>query len=202
MLPDPELNTRARLLSAALLLFRQRGYHGVGLSEILAAAGAPKGSLYHHFPRGKTELAIAVVADIEARLQRLIEAVPELDSAQLVRHLGTQVEKWMRRTGGDACALLASFAAEGDTAPALRDAVAQAYANTAKLFQRRLRRDGWTLAQARERATLVLVLFEGGGLVSHACADSKVFAASIHRAARLCERPTSRNPPPRSEPTT
>ena len=44
---------------AAADLFRRKGYHGVGMTEILELAAAPKGSLYHHFPKGKSDLALA-----------------------------------------------------------------------------------------------------------------------------------------------
>ncbi|PTX54877.1 TetR family transcriptional regulator [Litoreibacter ponti] len=53
------LPTRERLVIQAALLFQQKGYHGVGMAEILEAADAPKGSLYHHFPKGKSDLALA-----------------------------------------------------------------------------------------------------------------------------------------------
>ncbi len=51
--------TRERLIVAAARAFRRKGFHGAGLAEILAEAEAPKGSLYHHFPNGKTDLALA-----------------------------------------------------------------------------------------------------------------------------------------------
>lgn len=51
--------TRERLVMAAALLFQRKGYHGVGVTEILETAEAPKGSLYHHFPNGKSDLAQA-----------------------------------------------------------------------------------------------------------------------------------------------
>ncbi|PCJ08418.1 MAG: TetR family transcriptional regulator [Rhodobacteraceae bacterium] len=51
--------TKDRLIRAAARLFSNCGYHGVGLAEILAEAQAPKGSLYHHFPNGKSDLALA-----------------------------------------------------------------------------------------------------------------------------------------------
>lgn len=54
-----EPSTRDRLVQAATRLFRQRGYDGTGLTEILTEAGVPKGSLYHHFPEGKADLACA-----------------------------------------------------------------------------------------------------------------------------------------------
>ncbi|MBN9673968.1 TetR/AcrR family transcriptional regulator [Roseibium aggregatum] len=52
-----EPSSRNRLLNTAASLFRRKGYDGVGLAEILSEAGLPKGSLYHHFPGGKRELA-------------------------------------------------------------------------------------------------------------------------------------------------
>ena len=184
----PDTTNRARLLEAALILFRQRGFHGVSVSEILASARSPKGSMYHHFPGGKTELAVAVVCSIEDGLKQLIEADASGTTAGLVRHVGARVVKWMRRTGSDACALLASFAAEGDADPALRVAVGQAYGSTARLLEARLRRDGWTRGEARDRAGIVLALFEGAGLVGHARADPKLFTTAIEYGAHLCER--------------
>ena len=56
---DPDATTRSRLVESAARLFRQKGYNGTGLSEVLEAARAPKGSLYHHFPKGKADLALA-----------------------------------------------------------------------------------------------------------------------------------------------
>jgi AcrR family transcriptional regulator len=54
-------STRERILIAAAELFRRKGYTGTGLKEIVAAADAPFGSLYHHFPGGKEEVGLEVV---------------------------------------------------------------------------------------------------------------------------------------------
>ncbi|MEO0321013.1 MAG: TetR/AcrR family transcriptional regulator [Pseudomonadota bacterium] len=59
-MPRPS-QSRDKLIGTASQLFRARGFHGVGLTEILQESGAPKGSFYHHFPNGKDELALAVV---------------------------------------------------------------------------------------------------------------------------------------------
>ncbi len=64
--------SRDRLVSTAARLFRQRGYHGAGVAEILAETGLPKGSLYHHFPQGKADLA---------------RAAADLESARILRHI-------------------------------------------------------------------------------------------------------------------
>lgn len=68
-----EPTTRDRLIQAATRLFRQRGYEGAGLSEILAEAGVPKGSLYHHFPDGKADLACAAADWTASEIIRVID---------------------------------------------------------------------------------------------------------------------------------
>ncbi|MCB1384158.1 MAG: TetR/AcrR family transcriptional regulator [Notoacmeibacter sp.] len=52
---------RDRLVAAAIISFQSQGYHASGVSTILDRAGLPKGSMYHHFPGGKQQLAISAV---------------------------------------------------------------------------------------------------------------------------------------------
>lgn len=68
-----EPSTRDRLIQAATRLFRQRGYDGTGLTEILTEAGVPKGSLYHHFPDGKADLACAAADWTASEIIRVID---------------------------------------------------------------------------------------------------------------------------------
>jgi AcrR family transcriptional regulator len=53
-----ENRTKQMMIRAAADLMQRRGYVGTGVAEILAQAEAPRGSLYHHFPGGKREIAI------------------------------------------------------------------------------------------------------------------------------------------------
>ena len=55
-------DAKAKTIGAAFRLFRQRGYHGTALHDILDAGGAPRGSLYFHFPGGKEEIAVQALA--------------------------------------------------------------------------------------------------------------------------------------------
>ncbi|MEM7599338.1 MAG: TetR/AcrR family transcriptional regulator [Pseudomonadota bacterium] len=68
-----ELSSREKLAWAAAKLFQERGYHGVGLSEVLKVTGLPKGSLYHHFPNGKSDLALEAAALAHREMTRIIE---------------------------------------------------------------------------------------------------------------------------------
>ena len=51
-------DTRTRMLETTARLLQHRGYYGTALSDILEASGAPRGSLYFHFPGGKDQLVI------------------------------------------------------------------------------------------------------------------------------------------------
>lgn len=50
-------SSRERMIEAAISLLRATGLTGAGINQVIAASGAPKGSMYHHFPGGKLELA-------------------------------------------------------------------------------------------------------------------------------------------------
>jgi TetR/AcrR family transcriptional regulator, lmrAB and yxaGH operons repressor len=189
--PSSDLDTRTRILQAALLLFRQRGYHGVGINDILIIAKAPKGSLYHHFPGGKDQMAVEVIELVTERLLAWLEADPLASTATLMRNVGSRLRKWMQRTAGTqgagACALIASFAAEGETAVAVATAAKRAYERIADVLARRLEAEGWAARAARDDAFLVIATLEGGGLVSQTMGEPRLFTAAIERAAALCE---------------
>ncbi len=54
------MDTRDRLVFAALQLFWEKGYGATSIAEVLKAAGVNSGSLYHFFP-GKQDLLLAVL---------------------------------------------------------------------------------------------------------------------------------------------
>src|ERR1700678_1638731 len=49
------------MIEAAWLLIAERGLEGMATREVLARTGAPRGSVYHHFPGGRTELIEAAL---------------------------------------------------------------------------------------------------------------------------------------------
>ena len=183
-----DATSRARLIDTALLLFRRRGYHGVGIGEILTASGVSKGSLYHHFPDGKQALGVAVVQRLAARMLELFEQSRGQTTDQLLRRVGAKLARWMQHTGEGTLAMLAAFVVESHDLPALRQAVCDAYEEIERWLQQRLESDGFDSATALHRAQLAVALFEGGGVLSQAHGQPRRFLRAVECAASLCTR--------------
>lgn len=88
-------NTRKRMIEAAGRLLQHRGYHGTSLNDILAESGAPRGSLYFHFPGGKDELVI------EATRTSIAQATEVLRAALAgARSPAAAIRKFFEETAG------------------------------------------------------------------------------------------------------
>src|SRR5258708_6630643 len=77
-------DSKGKTLAAAARLFRQQGYHGTALHDILEAGGSPRGSLYFHFPGGKEEIgqtALTLAGEaVRAAIARAAEASDTAES--------------------------------------------------------------------------------------------------------------------------
>jgi AcrR family transcriptional regulator len=71
IVPAPLL-TKPDMLERLMDLFRAKGFDGASVSDISDATGLGKSSLYHHFPDGKEEMAIQVLAHLEDQLERAL----------------------------------------------------------------------------------------------------------------------------------
>src|ERR1700754_1508078 len=70
------------MVQAARQLIRERGYGATAFSDVLELSGAPRGSVYFHFPGGKTELAIeAAAAHAHEQVEIIDRAAEQADSA-------------------------------------------------------------------------------------------------------------------------
>lgn len=103
--PRPRRNgaRRSELITLASRLFRERGYHGVGMRAIAESAGIQAASLYHHF-HNKEELLLETIYVVDRDM--VVEQLPLLDGpgsyperlAKLVRahvlHIGVNRDAW------------------------------------------------------------------------------------------------------------
>jgi len=54
-------DVRRRMVLSALYLIAERGVQGTSIADVLERSGAPRGSVYHHFPEGKDQLVGAAM---------------------------------------------------------------------------------------------------------------------------------------------
>lgn len=61
------------MIEAAIELMRASGLSGAGINDVVLHSGAPRGSLYHHFPGGKLQMAHEALALQGARMRSFID---------------------------------------------------------------------------------------------------------------------------------
>ena len=122
--------TRESILTAAAELMRRRGYAAVGMKDVVAASGAPIGSLYHHFPGGKVQLAREALVNAGVAYGLLIPTLidPHDDLGVAIEAAFAQAADDMAGTGYANMCPVASVAAEvADTVDELRAASADVF---------------------------------------------------------------------------
>jgi TetR/AcrR family transcriptional repressor of lmrAB and yxaGH operons len=157
-------STRDRLIAAMVRALRTRGFHGVGLNELLAEARAPKGVLYHHFPGGKAQLAIeaieAVVEQATAGLERTLKE--HGDAVEGLRAWIAAAERSLTRSGFQQGCPLATIALESSADDAtLRAALASGFARLRETLARALVEAGMESKKARGLSALIVSAYEG-----------------------------------------
>jgi TetR/AcrR family transcriptional regulator, lmrAB and yxaGH operons repressor len=175
------------LIDTAATLFRRQGYAATGLTQILGEAGVRPGSLYHHFPQGKQQLAAAVVdgsgAAIEHLLRRLLAGglpVADIVDRWVDVQIGGLTADWR-----DGCPI-EPIATESVHASALvREASARAFTGWCTAIEERLRDDGWSPAEAESVAVAVISLIEGSLMLSRVTGDATALQAAKPAARRL-----------------
>ena len=167
--------TRQRLISVATRLFQQRGYHAIGLAEILALSETPKGSLYHHFPGGKPELAEACVTRIAESSLAAVDRLSGsgLDMIGFLRRLAEVTAAWLQRTDWLDGSLLAVIGQEqGGANGPLSEAVRIAYQRIEMRLARWLMAEGVAVARARDMAATIIAAQEGALVLARSRHDA------------------------------
>jgi TetR/AcrR family transcriptional repressor of lmrAB and yxaGH operons len=167
-------SSREAFIRTTAKLLRRRGYAASGLNEIVAASGAPKGSLYFHFPGGKEELAVAAMTRSGEQLARAIEAAlgSSEDLGVALARLIDALGEGLRSSGyADGCPI-ATVALEGASeSEAVRAAAARAFDAWLAALGARFLLAGLDEDTAARRALLVLSAIEGALILARARRD-------------------------------
>jgi TetR/AcrR family transcriptional regulator, lmrAB and yxaGH operons repressor len=177
-------------------LFRQRGYDGVGLTEILAEADAPKGSFYHHFPGGKEQLGAAAVLHAGQFIGQLIDtefrqAASFMEGVERVANgIATGFERSAHKDG---CPITGIALDMVPRSAMISDAVRKAFGKWQDLLVMHARRLGKADITTDDALRLIMLL-EGAWIMARVHADSRLIrmAGQMFRKQHGTEEPTSK----------
>lgn len=184
-------DTRYRIVDAAARLFREQGVTGTGVLAVLAAAQAPRGSLYHHFPGGKDQLVVEALQHesdrVTEHIAALLLAVPD-EAAGLVvfaEALAVSLERSDFRMG---CPVTTAVLELSHISPGVRAVCALTYGRWQELLVQHLMAAGREAAEAGGLAELVLSALEGALLLARADHDAQVVRRVAAQLSRTLER--------------
>ena len=161
--------TQEKILYATLDLIERQGFHATGLQQIIKASGAPKGSLYFHFPEGKEQIVACALQQGAEFINAMINHAFTLaqDPAQSVTWLFDGLTRRLLDSNFEKGCPVATTALEaGETHLLVRDACAEAYDLWQHTISHGLRQKGMTLQQANDEAPLILSMLEGAMMMA------------------------------------
>ena len=188
-MPRPD-RSRAALIDTAAQLFRRQGYAATGVNQILETADVKAGSLYHHFPNGKQELAAAVVESAGADIERLLRRFLDSDStvADIVNGWIDLLIAQLASDDRDGCPIEPLATESVNASRQVRDASARAFAGWTAAVADRLRGDGWPDRDADRTALAVIALIEGALILSRIAGNDAALVSAKAAAGTLLTR--------------
>jgi TetR/AcrR family transcriptional regulator, lmrAB and yxaGH operons repressor len=162
-------DSKEKTLVAAAKLFRQQGYHGTALHDILEAGGSPRGSLYFHFPKGKEEIGEAALALVAEGVRRAIANAAETSEnvetflIRVVRGMAADLERSDYKEGCPIATVALETAAQSEV---LGMAARTAFQKWEREIKRGIEHFGMKPEDAEVVATTVFSQIEGALLLA------------------------------------
>jgi AcrR family transcriptional regulator len=149
------------LVSAAEVL-RERGAAGVTIDEVLARSGAPRGSVYHHFPEGRSQILREALDFAGYEISASLDEAAKDSTTTLLRRF---VELWENAlltsdyTAG--CPVLAAAVGSGEDEHQLTTVAGEIFSRWRDAAKQSYLRDGFETADASGLADITLAALEG-----------------------------------------
>ena len=164
-------DTKRKLLSTTSRLLWSQGYAATGISQVLAESGVPKGSLYHHFPDGKSELATAAVdfsnSFIADQLEALVAA--SADAASAFEAFCDFYSQSLIQTNFEKGCPIATITLEAASeVPAIQQRCDEGFEMIENIFRRELVAEGADPRYAADVVTMALSAVEGALILCRA----------------------------------
>ena len=177
-------DARRKMIESAVTLLAMRGLQGTSFGDVLERSGAPRGSIYHHFPEGKDQLidaAIELAGDRALGVLDAVEGAPPIEVTRYFLDLWRQVLVRSNLRAG--CAVLAVTVATDS--PDLLDHAASIFrawrGRLAELYER----GGIGPPAAIRLATTVVAASEGAVVVSRAERSLEPFELVVEQLLEL-----------------
>ena len=176
-MPDFETRpVRARMIDGATQILARRGLRGTAFSEVIALAGASRGSIYHHFPGGKAELIDAVLTQYTDALDQQVRSLigrPAVAFCDAV--LGLWRATLLRYDCEAGSPVTAATVAADSTR--VQERCRLSYRALADTLRAGLERGGLLPVDAAPAAAFLLAALEGAQVLCRACGDIGPFDA-------------------------
>ncbi|WP_067465423.1 TetR/AcrR family transcriptional regulator [Nocardia amamiensis] len=174
-------STSERLVTATAELMRTQGYAGTSVKQITVAARAPMGSLYHHFPGGKPQVAAAALRASGAAYIQLLPLLldPHDDLRDAVPAAFEAAAEQIEQTGWINMCPVGTIAGEiADSEPALRDVAAEVIGSWVDEGTAYFVRRGLSAPDARDFILAVLAALEGAFVLSRTLRSTEPLLAA------------------------
>jgi len=162
------------MVRSAVYLFRERGYTGTGFRDVIAHSGAPRGSIYHHFPGGKVQLAVEAMGYAGDFVAAGTEsAIQEGDPVAAVHaFIGWWRRVLVKSDFQAGCPIAAVTVESHEEAPQLADAAARAFRRWREALATGLMAGGCSAERAASLATLIVSAVEGATILCRAARNA------------------------------
>jgi AcrR family transcriptional regulator len=183
--------TKDRIVETSAELFRLQGYNATGVKQIVTAAEAPFGSLYHHFPGGKEELGAEAVRTSGAIYALLIPAIfdPAPDLVTGVRDFFAGAAAHLVETDyADACPIATVALEVSSSSETMREACAEVFESWIEAGAGRYEQAGISRAEARELTIAMICALEGAFVLARASRSTEPLRIAGETMAGVVER--------------
>ncbi|MFJ4280630.1 TetR/AcrR family transcriptional regulator [Streptomyces massasporeus] len=178
-------DSRERMVLSAAELLREYGAGATSIDRVLAHSGAPRGSVYHHFPGGRAQLideAVALAGDFIAGLidaaTRAGDPVKAVDA-----FFGLWRERLVQSDFRAGCPIVAVAVETNDEAPHLARSAAAVFARWQEALAELFERHGLPEQRGKRLAAFIIAAVEGSVIMCRAersTAALEAAAAEIH----------------------
>lgn len=171
-----------------LKLFRQFGYEGVTLSKISQETGLGKASLYHHFPRGKAEMAEVALNYVNNLLETRILGILKSEDPPIAKFqdMVAAISRFFNE--GQSSCLWSVLVMQQSSDDLFHEQINWAFCLWIDAIAEVLINAGLDRKSARERAEDAMISIQGSLILSHGLKDTTPFKRVMERLPQgLCQ---------------